>query len=72
MSDRYDKIRHDVAFANRFRKNLAWASSFGVKNPLLDRMDRESKTKLFWKWLQVLDSRVKWRAQGRFDPLLAA
>jgi hypothetical protein len=73
MSDRYDKIRHDVAF----RKEVAaWASSFLVKNPLLDRMDRKSKTKLFLEiaatsWIQGFKT-VKWRARGRFDPLLSA
>src|SRR5580693_713928 len=52
------------------------ASSFRLKSPLLDRMDRKSETKLFWKWLQVFDSRVSgklssapgWTRTG--DPLL--
>src|SRR5439155_18241206 len=34
-----------------------WALSYRLKNPLLDGMDRQSKTKLFWKCRQLLDSR---------------
>jgi hypothetical protein len=48
-------------FAERLREKLVWASSFRLKSPLLDRMDRKSKMQLFWKWLQLLDSRVEWR-----------
>src|SRR5580700_8549652 len=43
-------------FAERLREKLVWASSFRLKSPLLDRMDRKSKMQLFWKWLQLLDS----------------
>jgi len=50
-----------------------WASSFRLKSPLLDRMDRKSKTTSFWKWLQVLDSREISGTPGEIrtpDPLL--
>ncbi len=71
MSGVYDKIRHDV----EFRREVAEKAGLGfrLKSPLLDRMDRKSKTKLFWKWLQVFDSREISGAPGGTrtpDPLL--
>ena len=43
--------------AKKLPKELVWASSFRLKMPLLDRMDRKSNPSKFWKWLQVFDSR---------------
>jgi len=54
MSDLYDKIRHDVAFRKEVAEKTGLGFELPRKKPLLDR---KSKTKLFWKWLQVLDSR---------------
>src|SRR5260370_20196604 len=60
-------------FAKRLREKLGWASSCRLRNALLDRMDRKSKTKLLRKWLQVLDSREISGAPGETrtpDPLV--
>ena len=43
--------------AKKLLKELVWASSFRLRMPLLDRMDRKSDPSQFWKWLQVFDSR---------------
>jgi hypothetical protein len=46
MSDPHDKIRHEMAFC-KLLKELAWASSFRQRMPLLDRMDRQSNPSQF-------------------------
>src|SRR5580704_3726799 len=61
------------SFAKKWQSVLVWASSFRLKSPLSDRMDRKSKTKWLWKWLQVFDSREISGAPGQTrtgDPLL--
>ena len=57
MSGLYDKIRHDVEFRKEVAEKAGLGFELSLKNPLLDRMDRNSKMKWFWKWLQVFDSR---------------
>jgi hypothetical protein len=49
MSDSNNRIRHDGRSAKKLLKELAWAVSFRLKMPLLDRMDRKSNPSQFWE-----------------------
>ena len=44
-----------------------WALSSSLKNPLLDGMDRQSKTKLFWKCRHCLIQERSGVRRGRFE-----